>query len=95
MSHSPSDPQDALSGQPAPALSNNSIDPTPLLKNVWERQKSYSQNASNAQERFFTLERIISLLAVAVVVLAVAQPIVLYRLIDTPALPAVRRRSKK
>ena len=86
MSHSPSDPQDALSGQPAPALSNNSIDPTPLLKNVWERQKSYSQNASNAQERFFTLERIISLLAVAVVVLAVAQPIVLYRLIDTPAL---------
>jgi hypothetical protein len=58
----------------------------PLLENVWERQKAYSKNAANAQERFFTLERIISLLALAVVVLAVAQPIVLYRLIDTPAL---------
>jgi hypothetical protein len=86
VSHSSSDPQDAPPSQPAPALPNNSIDPTPLLKNVWERQKAYSQNASNAQERFFTLERIISLLAVATVVLAVAQPIVLHRAIPTSAI---------
>ncbi len=80
-----SDPQDTPPNPPL-ATPEPDTDPVPLLKTVWERQRAYSKNATNAQERFFTLERIITLLAVAVVVLAVAQPIVLYRSIDTPVL---------
>ena len=84
MAHTLPDPQDATSDPPL-ATPEPDIDPVPLLNTVWERQRAYSKNATNAQNRFFTLERIITLLAVAVVVLAVAQPMVLYRSIPTPA----------
>lgn len=83
MAHTLPDSQAASSDPPLATLDLDS-DPIPLLNTVWERQRAFSKNATDAQERFFTLERIITLLAVAIVVLAVAQPIVLNRLIDTP-----------
>jgi hypothetical protein len=90
VSHSPSEPQAAPIGQPpidsAPSNPESSSpaqspEPTPanlnLLNSAWERQRIYSKNATTAQERFLTVERLITILALLVVVLAVVQPVVL------------------
>ncbi|HZG39427.1 MAG TPA: DUF4231 domain-containing protein, partial [Nodosilinea sp.] len=50
-----------------------------MLNSAWERYRVYSQNASKAQERFLAVERLITLLALLVVVLAVVHPIVLHQ----------------
>ena len=59
---------------PAPPVSPVSQS---LIESAWERHEVYSQNATKAQRRFLTLERLITSLGVLVVVLAVTQPVVL------------------
>jgi hypothetical protein len=54
-----------------------------LLQSAWERHNVYSKNATRAQQRFLTIERLITSLGVLVVVLAVAQPIVLRQIVQT------------
>jgi len=46
-----------------------------LLEYAWERHDTYSDNASNAQKRFFFIRRLLAYLSVTVVVLSVTQPI--------------------
>jgi hypothetical protein len=46
-----------------------------LLEYAWERHDTYSDNASNAQKRFFFIRRLLAYLSVTVVVLSVVQPI--------------------
>ncbi|MEM6839391.1 MAG: DUF4231 domain-containing protein [Cyanobacteria bacterium P01_C01_bin.120] len=60
-----------------------------LLRDVWERHRIYSKNASNAQERFFWVRRILAYLSVAIVVLAVAQPSIEYNSLDSFVLAVV------
>ncbi len=69
-------PQDALPSPDRPSPEKNAVSIS-LLNAAWERQRVYSKNASSTQERFFALERIITLMSILVVVLAVAHPIVL------------------
>ncbi|MBD2114530.1 MULTISPECIES: DUF4231 domain-containing protein [Cyanophyceae] len=71
MTSLPSEPTDSV-----PVPESNAASPS-LLNSAWERYRVYSQNASKAQERFLAVERLITLLALLVVVLAVVHPIVL------------------
>jgi hypothetical protein len=77
-------PPEPLDSVPAPESNTASQS---LLNNAWERYRVYSQNAAKSQERFLFVERLITLLALLVVVLAVVHPIVL-RQITTPENPA-------
>lgn len=79
MSNSPPDSQDSLPGHDIPAPEQN-VASVSLLNNAWERQRVYSKNATSAQDRFLAVERLLTLLALLVVVLAVAQPVVLSRI---------------
>jgi hypothetical protein len=62
-----------------PVPTHNADSPS-LLDSAWERHRVYSHNATKAQERFLAVERLITLLALLVVVLAVAHPVVLNRI---------------
>ncbi|MBE9114200.1 DUF4231 domain-containing protein, partial [Nodosilinea sp. LEGE 07298] len=59
-----------------PAPDHNAASPS-LLNSAYERYRVYSQNATRSQERFLFTERLITLLALLVVVLAVAHPVIL------------------
>lgn len=63
-----------------------------LLASAWQRHRVYSGNAKQAQELFFAVERLILILAIVVVVLAVAQPIVVNRIILTAGPETFRHR---
>lgn len=71
MTSSPPEPPNSL-----PAPQSNAASQT-LLDNAWERHRVYSKNATKSQERFLAVERLITLLALLVVILAVAHPVVL------------------
>lgn len=71
MTALPSEPPDSVSAPKGNAASQS------LLNSAWERHRVYSQNATKSQERFLAVERLITLLALLVVVLAVVHPVVL------------------
>ncbi|MGB3199259.1 MAG: DUF4231 domain-containing protein [Nodosilinea sp.] len=77
MTSLPSEPPNSL-----PAPDRNAVSPS-LLNSAYERYRVYSQNATRSQERFLFTERLITLLALLVVVLAVAHPVVLNQ-VTTP-----------
>ncbi len=81
MTSLPLEPPDSV-----PAPEGNAVSQS-LLNSAWERCRVYSQNATKSQERFLAVERLITLLALLVVVLAVVHPIIL-RQIATSENPA-------
>jgi len=76
------------SAQPTAApVSPSTSCPNQLLEYAWQRHDIYSDNASNAQKRFFFVRRLLAYLSVAVVFLSVLQPTLLLQV--GPAYPDI------
>ncbi|NJL48329.1 MAG: DUF4231 domain-containing protein [Leptolyngbyaceae cyanobacterium SM2_5_2] len=73
----PLSPSDTKVAELAPEQTSN----PQLLESAWKKHDVFDQNASQAQQRFFFLRRLLTYLSILIVVLAVAQPVILNQVI--------------